>query len=42
LPDTARNTEYVIIDAATPNPIATTISAVSAGLRFRLRKARSM
>jgi hypothetical protein len=38
LPDTARNTEYVIIDAETPNPIAITINAVSMGLRRKLRR----
>ena len=40
-PDTARNTENVVIDAATPKPIASTISAVRPGLRRRLRMASS-
>jgi hypothetical protein len=34
----ARNTEYVVIEAATPKPIAITISAVSIGFRRRLRR----
>ena len=40
-PDTARNTDHEVIEAATPKPIASTISAVSPGLRFRLRRASS-